>query len=80
MKNTAGNFFTGSVVSTIVQQTTEGHLSAHHLDFFNDNVRSEKRQHLVICIKTYLFGIGKNLARDNVRKSGATHPSISWNG
>lgn len=35
---------------------------------FYDNVRSGKLEHLVSSIKTYLFGIGKNVARDNLRK------------
>lgn len=35
---------------------------------FYDNVKSGKLQHLVSSIKTYLFGIGKNVARDNLRK------------
>ena len=35
---------------------------------FYENVRSGKLQHLVSSIKTYLFGIGKNVARDNMRK------------
>lgn len=35
---------------------------------FYDNVKSGKLEHLVSSIKTYLFGIGKNVARDNMRK------------
>jgi RNA polymerase sigma factor (sigma-70 family) len=35
---------------------------------FYDNVRSGKLEHLVSSIKTYLYGIGKNVARDNMRK------------
>src|SRR5690349_20325565 len=37
---------------------------------FYDNVRSGKLEHLVSSIKTYLYGIGKNVARDNMRKVG----------
>ena len=35
---------------------------------FYDNVRSGKLEHLVSSIKTYLFGIGKNVARESMRK------------
>jgi RNA polymerase sigma factor (sigma-70 family) len=35
---------------------------------FYDNVKSGKLEHLVSSIKTYLFGIGKNVARENMRK------------
>lgn len=35
---------------------------------FYDNVRTGKLQHLVSSIKTYLFGIGKNIAREQQRK------------
>lgn len=35
---------------------------------FYDNVRTGKLQHLVSSVKTYLFGIGKNLARERQRK------------
>ena len=35
---------------------------------FYDNVRQGKLQHLVSSVKTYLFGIGKNIARENLRK------------
>lgn len=35
---------------------------------FYDNVRSGKLEHLVSSIKTYLYGIGKNVARDSIRK------------
>jgi RNA polymerase sigma factor (sigma-70 family) len=35
---------------------------------FYDNIKSGKLQHLVSSVKTYLFGIGKNVARDNLRK------------
>lgn len=36
---------------------------------FYENIRSGKLEHLVSSVKTYLFGIGKNVARDNMRKS-----------
>lgn len=36
---------------------------------FYDNVRSGKLTDMVSTIKTYLFGIGKNLARENMRKA-----------
>jgi DNA-directed RNA polymerase specialized sigma24 family protein len=36
---------------------------------FYDNVRSGKLQHLVSSIKTYLFAIGKNVVRENMRKA-----------
>lgn len=35
---------------------------------FYDNVRTGKLQHLVSSVKTYLFGIGKNIARERQRK------------
>jgi len=35
---------------------------------FYDNVRTGKLQHLVSSVKTYLFGIGKNIAREKQRK------------
>ena len=35
---------------------------------FYDNVKRGKLEHLVSSIKTYLFGIDKNLAKDNMRK------------
>lgn len=41
---------------------------------FYDNVRSGKLEHLVSSVKTYLFGIGKNVARENVRKAKRTTP------
>lgn len=37
---------------------------------FYDNVKSGKLQHLDCTVKTYLFAIGKNLARDYVRNAG----------
>ena len=36
---------------------------------FYDNVRSGKLTNMVSGIKTYLFGIGKNLAREHMRKA-----------
>lgn len=36
---------------------------------FYENVKSGKLQHLVSTVKTYLFGIGKNVARENMRKA-----------
>jgi RNA polymerase sigma-70 factor (ECF subfamily) len=36
---------------------------------FYDNVRSGKLTDMASSIKTYLFGIGKNLARENMRKA-----------
>jgi RNA polymerase sigma-70 factor (ECF subfamily) len=35
---------------------------------FYDNIKQGKLQRLVSSVKTYLFGIGKNLAKDNMRK------------
>lgn len=35
---------------------------------FYDNIRQGKLEHLVSSVKTYLFGIGKNVARENLRK------------
>ena len=35
---------------------------------FYDNVRSGKLQHLVSSVKTYLFAIGKNIAREYLRE------------
>ena len=37
-----------------------------------DNVKSGKLEHLVSSIKTYLFAIGKNVARENMRKGKRT--------
>lgn len=47
---------------------------------FYDNVRSGKLERLVSSIKTYLFGIGKNVARDNMRKVRRNAPidQHSW--
>lgn len=36
---------------------------------FYENVRSGKLEHLASSLKTYLFGIGKNVARDQMRKA-----------
>jgi RNA polymerase sigma factor (sigma-70 family) len=41
---------------------------------FYENVKSGKLEHLVSSIKTYLFGIGKNLARENMRKAKRNTP------
>jgi len=35
---------------------------------FYDNIKQGKLEHLVSSVKTYLFGIGKNIAKDNRRK------------
>jgi RNA polymerase sigma-70 factor (ECF subfamily) len=35
---------------------------------FYDNIKKGKLEHLVSSVKTYLFGIGKNIAKDNRRK------------
>ena len=35
---------------------------------FHDNIRQGKLEHLVSSVKTYLFGIGKNIAKENLRK------------
>lgn len=35
---------------------------------FYDNIKRGKLEYLVSSVKTYLFGIGKNLAKDNMRK------------
>lgn len=35
---------------------------------FYDNIKQGKLEFLVSSVKTYLFGIGKNLAKDNMRK------------
>ncbi len=41
---------------------------------FYDNVKSGKLEHLMSSVKTYLFGIGKNLARENIRKGKRNTP------
>jgi RNA polymerase sigma-70 factor (ECF subfamily) len=35
---------------------------------FHDNIKQGKLEHLVSSVKTYLFGIGKNIALENMRK------------
>lgn len=35
---------------------------------FYDNIRKGKLEHLVSSVKTYLFGIGKNIVKENLRK------------
>jgi RNA polymerase sigma factor (sigma-70 family) len=35
---------------------------------FHDNIKQGKLEHLVSSVKTYLFGIGKNIAKENLRK------------
>ena len=35
---------------------------------FYDNVRCGKLRHLISSVKTYLFGVGKNVAREHMRK------------
>lgn len=35
---------------------------------FHDNIKKGKLEHLVSSVKTYLFGIGKNIAKENLRK------------
>ncbi len=39
---------------------------------FHDNIKSGKLQHLVSSVKTYLFGIGKNIALETMRKASRT--------
>ncbi|HEU5145870.1 MAG TPA: sigma-70 family RNA polymerase sigma factor [Chryseosolibacter sp.] len=39
---------------------------------FYDKVKSGKLQHLDSSVKTYLFGIGKNVAREHLRRTGRT--------
>ena len=41
---------------------------------FYDNIRSGKLEHMVSSVKTYLFGIGKNVARETIRKSRRNVP------
>ena len=41
---------------------------------FYDNVKSGKLEHLVSSVKTYLYGIGKNVARENLRRSKRNIP------
>jgi RNA polymerase sigma-70 factor (ECF subfamily) len=35
---------------------------------FHDNIKQGKLEHLVSSVKTYLFGIGKNIVKENFRK------------
>lgn len=35
---------------------------------FHDNIKKGKLEHLVSSVKTYLFGIGKNIARETLRR------------
>lgn len=35
---------------------------------FHDNIRQGKLEHLVSSVKTYLFGIGKNIVKEHQRK------------
>ncbi len=35
---------------------------------FRDNIMQGKLEHLVSSVKTYLFGIGKNIARETIRR------------
>jgi RNA polymerase sigma-70 factor (ECF subfamily) len=41
---------------------------------FHDNIKSGKLEHLVSSIKTYLFGIGKNIAREFSRRKARMLP------
>lgn len=41
---------------------------------FYDNIKKGKLEFLVSSVKTYLFGIGKNLAKDNMRKEKKFKP------
>lgn len=41
---------------------------------FYENVKSGKLEHLVSSVKTYLFGIGKNVAMENMRKAKRNVP------
>jgi RNA polymerase sigma factor (sigma-70 family) len=41
---------------------------------FYQNIKSGKLEHLVSSVKTYLFGIGKNVARENMRKAKRNTP------
>lgn len=47
---------------------------------FYDNIRQGKLEHLVSSVKTYLFGIGKNIALENMRKEKRYTPinQDSW--
>ncbi|HEX5170249.1 MAG TPA: sigma-70 family RNA polymerase sigma factor [Cyclobacteriaceae bacterium] len=41
---------------------------------FYDNVKTGKLEHLVSTVKTYLFGIGKNIVMENMRKANRHTP------
>jgi len=41
---------------------------------FYDNIKNGKLEHLVSSVKTYLFGVGKNLVMEWRRKSGRSTP------
>ncbi len=41
---------------------------------FYDNIKSGKLEHLVSSVKTYLFGIGKNIVMENMRKASRQTP------
>lgn len=41
---------------------------------FYDNIKSGKLEHLISSVKTYLFGIGKNIVMDFRRKSKRSTP------
>lgn len=41
---------------------------------FYDNVKTGKLEHLVSSVKTYLFGIGKNIVMENMRKTKRQTP------
>lgn len=47
---------------------------------FYDNVRTGKLEYLVSSVKTYLFSIGKNIARENMRKAKRNIPfsQVKW--
>lgn len=41
---------------------------------FYDNIKSGKLEHLVSSVKTYLFGIGKNIVLEKIRKANRLTP------
>lgn len=41
---------------------------------FYDNIKLGKLEHLVSSVKTYLFGIGKNIVMENIRKTSRYTP------
>jgi RNA polymerase sigma factor (sigma-70 family) len=41
---------------------------------FYDNIQSGKLEHLTSSVKTYLFGIGKNIAMENIRRAKRSTP------